>query len=222
MAEMGKRTANILRRILESPNHAAAAGVKSTLSARATTEEDNFNMLRTAYTACMDTEGMATLGVQPLTDLIITINKTWPVPPTDLRTAVSDSDVEGLQTASLLLEGLGVPAFHSYCMEGPVMPDYLNSKTNRICFGAPKLLLQGNNISAYFDPPVMSMYSKAVASAFSLTYPRITDKAAVSLADAVVSFEIDVANIIAPYLLAAQEREDDGYVSKGPQSSKDT
>ncbi len=127
MAEMGKRTSNILRKILESPNHAAAAGVKSTLSARASTEEDNFNMLRTAYTACMDTDSIAKLGIQPLTELVVTLNKTWPVPPTDLSTAVSDSDVEGIQAASLALEMLGVPAFHSYCMEGPVMPDYLDS-----------------------------------------------------------------------------------------------
>ncbi|KAK3898313.1 hypothetical protein C8A05DRAFT_38101 [Staphylotrichum tortipilum] len=211
MAEMGKRTANILRKILESPNHAAAAGVKSTLSARATTEEDNFNMLRTAYAACMNVESIVNAGVQPLADLIITVNKAWPVPPTDLKTAVSEDDVEGFQTASLLLEGLGVPAFHSYCMEGPIMPDYLDAKTNRVCFGAPKLLFQGNNISAYFDPSAMSMYSKVVASAFSLTYPKISDENAVSLADAVVLFEMDLANIIAPYAQAAAARDDQGY-----------
>ena len=128
MGDMSKRTSNILRKILESPNHAAAAGVKSTfLTARSNAEEQNFDMLRTAYQSCMDADGAAALGIEPLTELLVAINTAWPVSPTDLKTRISRADLVGLQKASLLVEELGIPAFHSYCGEEPVMPDYLDA-----------------------------------------------------------------------------------------------
>jgi len=129
MGDMAKRTANILRKILESPNHATAAGVKSTfLTARSNSEEQNFDMLRTVYQSCMDVDAMTALGTKPLTELIVSINKTWPVSPTDLRTKVGQADFAGLQKASLFIEELGIPAFHSYCLESnPIMPDFLDS-----------------------------------------------------------------------------------------------
>lgn len=129
MGDMGKRTANILRKILESPNHATAAGVKSTfLTARSNSEEQNFDMLRTVYQSCMDVDAAAALGIQPLTELIVSINKAWPVSPADLKTKVGQADFAGLQKASLFIEELGVPAFHSYCLEdNPIMPDFLDS-----------------------------------------------------------------------------------------------
>lgn len=129
MGDMGKRTANILRKILESPDHATAAGVKSTfLTARSNSEEHNFDMLRTVYQSCMDADAAAALGIQPLTELIVSINQAWPVSPADLKTKVGQADFAGLQKASLFIEELGVPAFHSYCLEdNPIMPDFLDS-----------------------------------------------------------------------------------------------
>ncbi len=128
MGDMSKRTSNILRKILESPNHAAAAGVKSTfLTARSNAEERNFDMLRTVYQSCMDTDAAAALGIEPLTELLVSINTAWPVSPTDLKTRISRDDLVGLQKASLLVEELGIPAFHSYCSEEPVMPDFLDA-----------------------------------------------------------------------------------------------
>lgn len=237
MGDMGKRTANILRKIVESPNHAAAAGVKSTfLTARSNTEELNFDMLRTVYQSCMDTDAMAALGVQPLTDLIVSINKTWPVSPADLKTKVGQADFAGLQKASLLVEELGVPAFHSYCLEdNPIMPDFLDSvrspsrplsyhrrdcvltlaqKTNRVCFGSPRLTLQGGNLTAYSDPAVMEVYQQAMTKAFRLTYPKLGNETASKLGKAVTSFEADMAALMLPYLEAAQQRDDQGYVSR--------
>lgn len=128
MDDVDKRNRRILRKILESPNHEAAAGVKSTmLAARSNTEEFNFDMLRTQYLACMDNFSRTEAGVSRLTDIIVSINSTWTVSPADLETTVSPDDFDDLHRATLLVEEMGVNVFHSTCSGGPVMRDHLNS-----------------------------------------------------------------------------------------------
>ena len=104
----------MLMSIFESPNHAAAAGLRSTyLTTRgADHDEYNFDMLRTAYKTCMDTTAAKAAGSQPLTDFLISINETWPV--TDFTSKVG-SDYDGLLEATLMLEELGIPALRGAC-----------------------------------------------------------------------------------------------------------
>lgn len=128
--KVGERTNRILRTILESSSSDEALGVKSSLlTARSNIEEYNFNMLRTVYQACMNADPSTAAAVEPLQDIIISVNKTWPVSPTDLKTKVGPNDLDGLTNVSLLLEKLDIPIFHGYCnWDGtPTMADFLNS-----------------------------------------------------------------------------------------------
>jgi endothelin-converting enzyme len=125
-----KRTARILKKIFESTSHAEAAGFKSTLlTARNNIDEANFDMLRTAYQSCMDTGAIAAAGIKPLNDLIVSVNKTWPVSPTDLTSTLGADDLEGLHEAALLLAQHDIPVFYSACSGRgePVMPDFLDA-----------------------------------------------------------------------------------------------
>lgn len=129
-----KRTARILKKIFESKSHAEAAGFKSTLlTARDNIDEANFDMLRTAYESCMDTGAIATAGIKPLNDLIVSINETWPVSPTDLKSTLEECDVDDLHEASLLLAQHDIPVFYSSCSGRgePVMPDFLDAVRSR-------------------------------------------------------------------------------------------
>jgi len=89
----------------------------------------------------------------------------------------------------------------------------LAQKTNRVCFGSPKVLLQDGNLTAYLDPAVMEAYPKLVTNAFRLVYPKLGEETASKLGKAVASFEADLAELLIPYAEAAQERDDQGYVS---------
>jgi endothelin-converting enzyme len=122
-----KRNNRILRNILESSSHKQAAGLRSTLLGRSTIDEHNFDMLRAGYQSCMDTAAAAVAGVEPLNDLIISINKTWPASPNDLKTKVTPSEYNGLAKASLLVEQLNVQVFRSIADDMPVVADPLNS-----------------------------------------------------------------------------------------------
>lgn len=125
-----KRTARILKKIFESTSHAEAVGFKSTLlTARDNIDEANFDLLRTAYQSCMDTDAIATAGIKPLNDLIVSVNKTWPVSPTDLGSTLGSDDLDGLHEAALLLAKYDIPVFYSACSGRgePVMPDFLDA-----------------------------------------------------------------------------------------------
>ncbi|EAQ84203.1 hypothetical protein CHGG_10607 [Chaetomium globosum CBS 148.51] len=178
-----KRTARILKKIMESSSHAEAAGFKSTLLvARNNIEESNFDMLRTAYQSCMDTDAIAAAGIKPLNDLIVSVNKTWPVPPTDLETSLGSRDIDGLREAALLLAQYDIPVFYSACSGRgePVMPDFLDA-----------VYLQ-NNLTSYFDEAKMKAYSGMLRDVFRISYPNLNNKTATALGAAVVGFEIDL------------------------------
>jgi hypothetical protein len=110
----------IMQTIFESPNHAAAAALRSTyLTTRAVdNDEHNFEMLHTAYQTCMDTTTVTAAGTQPLTDFLVSINETWPV--TDFTSKVG-SDYDGLLKATLMVEELGIPVLHGKCQGLPIL-----------------------------------------------------------------------------------------------------
>ncbi|KAK3293670.1 uncharacterized protein B0H64DRAFT_346360 [Chaetomium fimeti] len=190
----GKRTARVLKTILESTSHAEAAGFKSTLlTARNNVEEDNFDLLRTAYQACMNTNAIAAAGIKPLNDLIVSVNTTWPVSPTDLDTAVGPDDLDGVQEAALLLAQHDIPVFYSYCSGRgePVTPDFLDAKHNRICWSTPNLYLQ-SNLTMYFDEDKMESYGRMLGNIFRISYPNLGIEAAADLGAAVMGLEVDM------------------------------
>ncbi|KAL2196989.1 hypothetical protein P885DRAFT_60383 [Corynascus similis CBS 632.67] len=194
--KVGERTNRILRTILESSSSDEALGVKSSLlTARSNIEEYNFNMLRTVYQACMNADPSTAAAVEPLQDIIISVNKTWPVSPTDLKTKVGPNDLDGLTNVSLLLEKLDIPIFHGYCnWDGtPTMADFLNS----------------SNITAYLDEDDMQSYAKMLGNIFAVLYPDVDSETVADLGRAVVSFEMELALTALAYEEAHPPLDDD-------------
>ncbi|KAL2134158.1 hypothetical protein VTI74DRAFT_857 [Chaetomium olivicolor] len=203
MTDVNNRNMNILRKILESSSHAEAAGVESTfLTARGDYNEYNFDMLRTAYQTCMDEKTALAVGAQPLADLFITVNKTWPVSPTDLKTKVG-TDYSGLVKASIMFEQFGVQVFHTLCGPMPVIPDPTNSKLNRVCFNPPKVVSQNKTI--YSDPAGLEDYATGIANWFQLTYPNLGDKAALELATSVAVLEAGISELLSQEKFAEED-----------------
>lgn len=107
-----ERNNRIIKKILESSSHKEAAGIESTfINARSANEEHNFDMLRTVYQSCMDVDAIALLGVKPMTELIVKLNKTWPVSPGDVKTKITPKEYPGLAKAALSMLKIKVPAF---------------------------------------------------------------------------------------------------------------
>ncbi|KAJ4289277.1 hypothetical protein N0V88_007028 [Collariella sp. IMI 366227] len=192
--DVNNRNMRIMRRILESKSYAEAADIESTyLTARDGYNEYNFDMLRTAYATCMDEDANVAAGSQPLTDLWVSVNKTWPVSPTDLETPVG-KDYGGLIKASIMLEEYGVDLFHSDCGDMPVMPDFINSKVARVCFNNPKLL--STNTSIYGDETALEKHAARIATWFGETYPGLDEDGALALANSVAIFEIGLVGVM--------------------------
>ncbi|KAL2146836.1 hypothetical protein VTI28DRAFT_2317 [Corynascus sepedonium] len=194
--KVGERTNRILKTILKSSSSDEALGVKSSLlTARSNIEEYNFNMLRTVYQACMNADPSTAAAIEPLQDIIISVNKTWPVSPTDLKTKVGPNDLDGLTNVSLLLEKLDIPVFHGYCnWDGtPIMADFLNS----------------SNITAYLDEDKMQSYAEMLGNVFAVLYPDVDSKTVAGLAKAVVSFEMELALTALAYEEAHPPLDDD-------------
>lgn len=126
---IGKRNSRILMKILESTSHEEAAGLRSTfLNARSSdVDEHNFNMLRTGYLSCMDTDTTEAAGIEPLVDLIVSFNKTWPVSPQDLKTKVTASEYDGLARAAIFLEQHNIQTLRGIVDDMHVVADPLNS-----------------------------------------------------------------------------------------------
>ncbi|KAK4102432.1 zincin [Parathielavia hyrcaniae] len=199
--DLHDRTQRILRKIHESSSHAEAIGFKSTmLTTRDSADEYNFDMLRTSYQACMDTDSIVAAGITPLTDLIGSINNYWPLSPDDLNATLTTADLDGFHQATLLVEQLGVKVFHDHCSyEGPVMSDFLNSKMSKICWMTPEVYF-GQNLTAYSDPEAMEYYAHTLGEIFRMTYPDLDNGAAAAMAEAVISLEIDMVTLAQPYL----------------------
>lgn len=218
MSVIELRNRRMLRRILESASHREASAFRSTLTARDESTEDYvFDLLRTSYQACMDTDAIGEAGIRPLTDLIVSLNTTWPVSPDDLAGGVDASEYEGLAEAALFVERLGVGVFRAVTEErdGTVLPDPFNSKVNRFYIELPGL--GQTNTSLYLDPPAMESYVQAMAEMFHLAYPELDENQAAALAAAVADLESDIAQVIAPFaaIKESPEAAENPYVSGG-------
>ncbi|KAK4245734.1 hypothetical protein C7999DRAFT_42755 [Corynascus novoguineensis] len=202
-----ERTDRILRTIFESSSSDEALGVKSSLlTARSNIEEYNFDMLRTAYQACMNADPSTAAAIEPLQDLIISVNKTWPVSPTDLKTKVGPNDLDSLTKASLLLEKLDIPVFHGYCNgdDGPIMADFMNS-----VLYLPAWLYYQSDITTYLDKDKMKSYAERLGKVFAVSYPDVDSETAADLGKAVVSFEMELVQTALAYEEANPPLNDD-------------
>lgn len=125
------RIYRLLERVLESPDYQQAIGHRSAQAQIASRSDSyneyNFDMLRTSYQACMNTEARQAAGIQPLTDLVVSINKAWPISTDDLETKVEASEYETMNKAILLLEEIGIPIFHGTINDVLVARDPLDS-----------------------------------------------------------------------------------------------
>ncbi|KAK3304769.1 uncharacterized protein B0T15DRAFT_419132 [Chaetomium strumarium] len=210
---VGERNLNILKRILDSASDAEADSVVSTLlttrSSGSSYDEYNFDLLKTGYQACMDTDTIAAAGVKPLQGLVSRLNEIWPLQlPGDLNTTISSAgDYDGLHGAVAFLEQFGVKTVTSQCFEDTlVMPDLLDSKVSRVCFNVPDPV--PTNYSIYADAGALKRYITGVAQALYLAYEELDEAGATALAAAVVTFESDLLQLEVPYLQAVEEDGD--------------
>ncbi|KAK4237588.1 hypothetical protein C8A03DRAFT_34440 [Achaetomium macrosporum] len=209
--EVKERNMNILKRILDSATDTEADRVISTLlttrSSSSSYDEYNFDMLRTGYQACMDTDTISAAGTKPLQDLITSLNEVWPLQPGDSNATVTASDYDCLHKATLFFEQFGVHTLTSQCSEaGAVLSDPLNSKVSRVCVGTPSLVQ--SNYSVYSDQSALETYAQGVAQGLSLAYADLDETGATMLAESVVTFESDLLQVVAPYLQEIQENGD--------------
>ncbi|GAB1312665.1 Membrane metallo-endopeptidase-like 1 [Madurella fahalii] len=202
-----QRIFRLLERMLENPDYQQAMGhrsVQSQITARSDSYgEHNFDLLRTSYQACMNTEARQEAGIQPLTDLVVSINKSWPISVDDLETKVGPSEHEALVKASLILEELGIPVFHSAINGQIVIRDPLDSKHNRLAFIHPSLV--NTNATVYSDNAALALYAEKISEALELVYQKkLLESDAAELANGVVNFEIEMYKTMAPYAALAQ------------------
>jgi endothelin-converting enzyme len=206
---VGERNLNILKRILDSATDTEADSVVSTLltTRSSSYDEYNFDMLKTGYQACMDTDTIAAAGVKPLQRLISSLNEIWPLQPGDLNATLSSaSDYDSLHQAVVFFEQFGVKTITSQCFEDTiVMPDILDSKVSRVCFSMPDPV--PTNYSMYADESALQQYATGVAQALYLAYEDLDEAGATALAESVVTFESDLLQLAIPIL---QEVEADG------------
>ncbi|KAL2256561.1 hypothetical protein VTK26DRAFT_1486 [Humicola hyalothermophila] len=190
------RNDRILKRILESSSHEEAIGVQTTLlRSRSASDEYNFNLLRDSYQACMDTSAIALLGVEPVTELIVRLNATWPVSPHDLEKKISPSEYAGFHNASLFMHKMDIGIVSD--TEGvKVLPDAVDPKITRVVLQFPSPSL--DNTTAYFDPAKMEPYVETMGKVFRMTYPNLDDEAAANLAAAVAALEGDIVKAVLP------------------------
>jgi endothelin-converting enzyme len=201
--DLRDRTDRILRKILESSNHEEAIGFKSTfLTTRDSIDDYNFDMLRTAYQACMDTDAIAAAGIKPLADLIASIDKIWPLSTDDFNQTMTKADLDGFHQANLFVEQLGVSVFHDHCQGdegGAIMPDFLDSKHNRVCWTTPNVYYK-TNLTVYSDSDAMEQYLHTLSRVFYLAHPNLDESAAAALAESVIRFEIDLIQTASPFV----------------------
>lgn len=209
----------IVQSILESPDHATAAGIRSTyLTSRGVSDdEENFELLRTAYQACMD-PAVTAASIQPLTDFLGSINKTWPV--TDFTSTVG-SDYDGLFEATLKVEELGIAVFRENCdgMGGIPNPSEQPSdhKLIHACLPHPKLTKP--DLKAYTDPAEVAKLAGLFAQLFQVVYPTWEKEAVMGLGEAVAAFEADVGKLLLSF--NGQQVADDLTVSASKLSDRE-
>ncbi|KXX83302.1 Membrane metallo-endopeptidase-like 1 [Madurella mycetomatis] len=210
------RIYRLLERVLESPDYQQAIGHRSA-QAQITSRSDsygeyNFDMVRTSYRACMNTEARQAAGIQPLTDLVVSINKAWPISTDDVETKIEASDYEAMGKAVLLLEEIGIPIFHDKINGQLVVRDPLDSKRNVLFVIPPSL---GNtNVTAYSDSVAMRQYAEKISEALELVYQKkLLETDAAEIANGVVNFEIEMINAMAPFAEEAKAAPDSMYSS---------
>jgi hypothetical protein len=81
----------------------------------ASTDEENFNVMKTAYSSCTDETALKKLGVEPLVNLIQVVAASFPVTGDNygVDETVSAQDFASLSETILLLEKMGVTTFEA-------------------------------------------------------------------------------------------------------------
>lgn len=158
---------------------------------RASTDEDNFDMLQKGYQACMDTDSIQEAGVEPLVSLLEEISTLWPVAFDNMNSTLASADYANFSQAALYMESLGVDAFEQFI----VMQDPVDPNSTVISVGPPSPTL--SNVTQYSDPEAMKDYAQSIAQIFGagVFAQNITQDLATTLAQGVVELELAIAMV---------------------------
>jgi endothelin-converting enzyme len=116
LRKLGPRHSRVLQSILKGTYEEAVSGQliswDSTFPTNAV-DEANFNMVKRAYTACMDTDTIEKTGTKPLVDLLASLHSLWPINTGDLQSKMTKADYDGLADVMYFLEELGIATFQT-------------------------------------------------------------------------------------------------------------
>lgn len=85
------------------------------LTVAASTDEDNFNVMKKVYNSCMNEAVLQKLGVEPLVNLIQVVAASFPVASSSygVDDNISQESLATLSDTILLLEKMGITTFES-------------------------------------------------------------------------------------------------------------
>ncbi|KAK0633831.1 hypothetical protein B0T14DRAFT_467071 [Immersiella caudata] len=153
-------------------------------------DEANFNMIKRAYAACMDTDTIEKAGTKPLVDLIASVNSLWPINTGDLKSKVTKADHAGLADVMSFLEELGISTFQKMDVSNNPWDPTLKT----IYMTAPPPLK--DNVTEYQDPEAMLAYANSTSQMLAQYLPgNATAEMVATIAEDVVALDVAIAGV---------------------------
>lgn len=190
-SQLAGQNSRIIRSILDGDyQHATTEQLVSWNSTFPTNDVDeaNFNLLKRAYTSCMDLDTINKTGTQPLVDLIAAVNSLWPIKTNgtlDLNSTMTKADYDSFTDVIAYLEELDISSLNQIA----VLNNPWNAKIKTITLGAAPL--RRSNLTEYKDPEAMIAYANTTSQTLLQFLPgNITAETAAAIAEGVVLFEV--------------------------------
>ncbi|KAH6657052.1 hypothetical protein BKA67DRAFT_513929 [Truncatella angustata] len=196
MSETGQ---TIIRHILEGSypgesKHSSFSPM-NLVALASSTDEDNFDTMKTAYNACIDETTLKQIGVKPLVQLTEQVAQSFPVKDGFLNTSdvLRKDDYARLSETILLLEKWGISTFESL----DTGADDKNPELVIIQASPAGITLPSPEY--YEDVDTIKKYQETLEAVFSKLHPiDQARKHADKLAEAVVDLEKKIARVTPP------------------------
>ncbi|KAI0137377.1 hypothetical protein BJ170DRAFT_605598 [Xylariales sp. AK1849] len=197
--QMSDNGRTILRHILESPypgsSQHSAFSPQNLASVAASTDQENFNVLKEAYASCINETDIQKLGVQPLVSMIQEVAKSFPVAESTYggNATIGEDDYACLSDTILLLEKLGITTFEGLGTGADDKhPDIVIVQASPAGLTLP-------SPEYYGDADTIGQYQTMLEAVFSKLLPTDTSREKASdLAQSVIELEKKIAAVTPP------------------------
>ena len=166
---------------------------RNLISVRASVDEDNFNLMKSFYNACMDEPTLKTLGIKPLVDLLGEVAKLLPVDDSAYGKSapLTPADDTSIRDTYAFLSDLNVGTFEDF---GPTTDDKFPDKYSLVLFPTESQTLP--TAESYAQPDLIAEYRKVMTSTLQALYPNQAGRdAAAHLADLVIKLETQFISV---------------------------